>query len=40
MELEELGLSATDLARIKRIYDKMDKLADEGAMIIAKYINE
>ncbi|WP_263850960.1 hypothetical protein [Apilactobacillus timberlakei] len=40
MELEELGLSATDLAKIKRIYEKMDKLADEGAKIIAKYIEE
>lgn len=40
MELEELGLSATDLAKIKHIYDEMDKLADEGAKIIAKYIEE
>ncbi|WP_263854139.1 hypothetical protein [Apilactobacillus timberlakei] len=40
MDLEQLGMSADDLAKIKRIYDKMDKLAEQGAMIIAKYIEE
>ncbi|WP_263854191.1 hypothetical protein [Apilactobacillus micheneri] len=40
MELEELGLSETDLSKIKKIYDKMNKLADDGAKIISKYIDE